>query len=762
MVDAAIKFLQSFVNGIAKNSNKLASAAVKIIETIIKGVKENAPKLAEAAKTIISEIVNNLVKLLPSELQKPVKDAINTIKKSFEDGGLKKAINTVKTVLVNLGKTATSLAKTVLPPLAKAVDLVADNLNTLLPLAISVYTAYKGWKIISTITSLFTAHTAAVTAESLAEAASLGTITLKQIAVGALTGEITLATAAQYAWNAAMSANPIGLVLTGITALATGFAAFSMFNNDAKNSTDELAQAEERLKTANENLGNTYEGLGTKISDFMSDIENSGSIFDGFNESLIISDEDKQKLSDSMDSVQGEITEIAKNAAKERNELTDGEIQRLDELFAKMHELTEQELAIEKSKQEVVTTQAEALNDASELSLEEYTQRAQKLANSAEETRTAVIDKAYEQYTEEVALLDLRLQTDSEYSEKEHNADVIAAEKRYQDAINAANKEAGDTLQILKDGYYDRADVLQEYTDKLKKLNEAEETESKTHSENIKKIDDDYYTKLDELKKSNINEQQKNLEADKLLKEHEKATEEEYNRHIKKNTEIRNEQQKALDNKNYQNQLAGFLNLMGLYEIYTGKTDKKSRGIVSAFLKPMDNLDKDTKKKFEDAMDGAWEGLDEKENSLINKALSIGGSVCEAFRRIFDEHSPSKVFKKIFKYTLEGGEGGFDEEAPKLYKQSEKIAENVTKRMQAGVSADGLVAKMRAAVAASHSVLSSQLTANVNHSVKLREEENDRKRILKGDIYTSVNFDGRETAVMLAPYMSEELAWEDG
>lgn len=148
MVEASIRFIQSFVDGIINNSGQLVTAA----------------------KSIIKTIVDNLVNLIPSEIQKPVKEFIKTLSNSFENGGLKKAINTVKTVLSNLAKVATNLAKTVLPPLAKAVDFVADNLSTLLPLAVSVYTAYKSWKIISSVTAMFAAQTAAVTAETLAEA----------------------------------------------------------------------------------------------------------------------------------------------------------------------------------------------------------------------------------------------------------------------------------------------------------------------------------------------------------------------------------------------------------------------------------------------------------------------------------------------------------------------------------------------------------------------------------------------------------------
>lgn len=760
MVDTSIKFVQSFVDGIAKNSDKLASAAVKIIETIISGVTDAAPKLAEAAKTIVSAIVDNLVKLLPSELQKPVKEAVNTIKKSFEDGGIRRAINTVKTVLSNLAKVATNLAKAVLPPLAKVVDLVANNLDKLIPLAVSVYTAYKSWKIISTITSLITAHTAAVTAESLAEAASLGTITLKQIAVGALTGEITLATAAQYAWNAAMNANPIGIVITAVAALAAGIGAMSMTMGEGATATDGLKQAQEELATANENLGSSYEEIGNKFSDFYTEIENSGSIFDNFNEQILISDDEKQALADNMDSVQGEITEIARLAADERRELTSSEIQRLDELFQKMHELSEQELALEEAKQGVVTTQAKALNDASGISLEEYTQRSQKLVNSAEETRTAVIDKAYEQYTEEVALLDLRLQTDSEYSEKEHKADVEAAEKRYQDAINAANKEAGDTLAILQQGYYDRADALKKSTEELKQLNQDEIDENTKHKDNLNSIEENYNKDLEDF----IDEEKDNRIAAQKYKEYisakDKEIEDENTRHTKEQGEIRNKQQKILDDENYQNQVKSFLGLEGLYETYTGKTGKHSEEIVNAFFTPMENMPEETKNNFKEAVQGAIDGLEEKKDSLFFKACDLANGVINTFRRIFDEHSPSRVFKKIFKYVIEGGEVGVDDEAPKLYKQADDVASTFTKRMQAGISADGLVSKMKAAVSAGRAIVAQKLTANVVHEVELHNDDNDKKYFFKGDVVTHIGIDGREFAVVATPYVSEELAWE--
>ena len=71
-----------------------------------------------------------------------------------------------------------------------------------------------------------------------------------------------------------------------------------------------------------------------------------------------------------------------------------------------MHELSDQELAIEQAKQGVVATAAEDLANSADIGFEEYEQRSQKIANTAEETRSAVISKAEEQYYEELALLE--------------------------------------------------------------------------------------------------------------------------------------------------------------------------------------------------------------------------------------------------------------------------------------------------------------------------------------------------------------------
>lgn len=769
LIDEAGKIFGELAVKAAESAPKMVEASIRFIQSFVDGIINNSGKLISAAKSIIKTIVDNLVNLIPSEIQKPVKEVIKTLSNSFENGGLKKAVNTVKTVLVNLGKTATNLAKTVLPPLAKVVDSVADNLNTLLPLAVSAYTAYKSWKIISSVTAMFAAHTAAVTAESLAEAASLGIIKLKQIAVGALTGEITLATAAQYAWNAAMNANPIGIVITLVATLATGFATLASCQQDSNDATKDFEDATRNLENANNRLSDTYDTLADKFSDFYSDIENAGSILDGFNDTVLLSNERQQELAQKMDDTQAEITEIARLATEERRSLTSTEIERLDELFAKMHELSAKEIELEQKKQGIAQNAAKVLMETHKGSVESYQEQSNKITNTAEETRKAVTDKAYEQYNEELALLEMRLESDKSYTQKMYDNDAAAAKKTYDNAVTAANKKAADTLAILQKGYLDRAEVLKSYTNKLELNNTYEQLAEKEHTEKLQKIDNEFNKKLSELNEQKLAEGERWMKELDIQKQKEAKQQEADNEYREKLTAARNSTQKILNNENYQNQVKAFSELTTLYEFYSGEISKESQNIVNAFMTPLKDMPEETKNTFQLALDGAVNGLRERSIDLFTTAKNIVGGVISIFTRGFDEHSPSRVFRKIFKYTLEGGEGGLDDESPKLLSKAEKIGDSFTKKLKSGINADSLIGKMRDTVQFQHfttaqeilhkHIVSMELSNNIMKIAESLAGFETKPFTARGNIQTQFNIDGRELAVAITPFVSEEMVW---
>lgn len=137
----------------------------------------------------------------------------------------------VQQIVTGVG-TATAEAISYLRETNSAIDLLvtafefAATAATVAGTAIGVNMAGKA---IANIATIFTANASALaffTAESgkaaVAEATLNGVFSVSEIAVGVLTGQISLATAAQYAWNTAIAANPMGVLATAVAALAVG------------------------------------------------------------------------------------------------------------------------------------------------------------------------------------------------------------------------------------------------------------------------------------------------------------------------------------------------------------------------------------------------------------------------------------------------------------------------------------------------------------------------------------------------------------
>ena len=748
MLNAAVDFLQAFVDGIANNANKLAKSAVNIIQTLITSVIEHAPDLIKAAKVIVSELVDNLNKLLPKELQAPVKDAVNTIKKSFENGGLKKAIDSVKNIVVNLGKTFTNVTKVVLPPLSKAVDFLADNSEVLLGVITSVYAAFKSYSIISTVTALLTTHTAAVTAESLAEAAALNTITLKQIAVGALTGEITLATAAQYAWNLAMNLNPIGIVITAVAALAAGIAALNLC-------VEQETSSEQLLAESYEGIAEAYANVADGASNYIDSISQSGDALAGFNDAIIISNERQSELTQKMDEVQTEITEIARHAKEERTSLTEEEIQRLDDLFAKQKELADEQLKVQEAYQGVVKGIAEDLAANHDLSLEEYQAYATKYTATAEKTRDDTVAAAEAQKMNWLAQKQALIGTDEQYTEEWYAQQREAANKDYDATVAEANALCADTLKILQDGYKDRADGLKTYSDNQKKYNDDILRENKRSNDNL--------VALEQAKQAEIKKEYDSGGCDTWLIEqkYDQLITNEKNQHNKKLAALNDEFTKSFD-KNQQDQLSTWMGMLSQTELYGGKISNEDKKLVDGIIADYDRLPPKCQENMNESMQGMIDKIKERAPELYADATSVADNILSIFRKKWDIHSPSKEFKKIFSYAMQGGENGLKDEAPKLYKQADEVASTFTNRMKAGVSADGLVSKMRAAISAQKVVIAQEIASKTSFSNELLDaikKIGDKSFLAKGEVQTRINVDGRELAVALTPFVSEEMAF---
>lgn len=141
----------------------------------------------------------------------------------------KNIVPRVKQIATGIG-TATTEIISYLRETNSTVGLVITVFEGVADAAIvagSAIVASMAGKAIVNIATVFTANATALaffTAESgkaaVAEATLNGVFSVSEIAVGVLTGQISLATAAQYAWNTAVKANPLGALAAVVSAVA--------------------------------------------------------------------------------------------------------------------------------------------------------------------------------------------------------------------------------------------------------------------------------------------------------------------------------------------------------------------------------------------------------------------------------------------------------------------------------------------------------------------------------------------------------------
>lgn len=737
----------------AEQAPQMINAAISFIKSFINGIKDHSAELLQAAQEIVWALVDGLVKLLPKEIQKPVKETVNILKQSFQDGGLKQAINTIGTILKNLGKIVSDIAKTVLPLFAKAIDFVGKNLKIIIPLITAAVTAWKTWKIVQQVsgwmksvaqtitatTAATVASTAAATAETAATTAATGAITLKEIAVG-------LATKAQLLWNAAMNSNPIGLVVTAIGflvgALGTLYAA-----------TEDQQTAEERLNEANENLGESFEGAAESFDNFEEGLQNAESNLSAFNDTMFASSEEQQELQKNMEEVQAGITEICKTAVENRGSLTDEEIEKLENYFERLNELTQQELDIQQQKAESIKQIAVDEANTYEGSLEDYQELSQKWIKTAQEQYDAQVQLAEQNEIEQLALLNKSYDDQNKAHDDYYFEQVNRFKNQKEQAVSEAKEQFEAVNAAYKDGYFERAEILQDWLEKNNELSEQERQETEHHNQ-----------LMDELEQKEA-ENLYNHQAKRMAytNKYTKQMEEENERHTSKLADIREAYNSGF-NEDVQEELGTWAAYVAQVTKNGGELTEEEQALVNDLIDIMDDLPPESRSVIENMMDGMSAGVREKSVALIAESAAAMDKVIGAMNNKLEIHSPSKVTRRMFHYVMEGAELGVEDEEPALEKRASGAAQSFLDSFRnAKIDASALVQRMKSAIAAQNISLSAPAVSSASFAaVRSAFGSFAENEPVPGQYVarTEVIIDGREVARATAPFLGSQLAWE--
>ena len=162
-IDTALELTEKFGDKISENSEKIVSAGAKIISSLIEGIKKSIPKVLKTAKKVIKDFADALEKEIPA-----------------------------------------------LKPFAEIVKFVADNFEMLASVAVGVWTAFKGYTIISKVSK----------------------------AVSLLGDAVKIA-------GLAMTAHPLGLALMGIAGIATALISLDSMAGDYETNLDKAIKKEQ-------------------------------------------------------------------------------------------------------------------------------------------------------------------------------------------------------------------------------------------------------------------------------------------------------------------------------------------------------------------------------------------------------------------------------------------------------------------------------------------------------------------------------------
>lgn len=386
MVDTAVDFIESFIDGIGKNKKKLVGAAVDMAETLGGGLAD----------------------LLPDELGEPVEEAIDSITESLESGGLEDAGETVVKTFDNVIKVVGELADVALPPLTKAVDFAGEHLELIAASATTAFAAFKGYKVVTEANdvlskgaSVWKTASAAVDAYNVVQMActaqgviSNATLTTGQAVVGLLTGKISLATAAQTAWNAVMNANPIGLLVTAIGALVAGLGVYKLATDESKESQYALTDAQKKAIEKTHEEYEAYKELDNARKEAMGNVEAEYGYLSQLNDELMgLVDSNGQVKAGYEDRANFIVNQLAQAFDLEEDEVWDiiGANSTLADSIDELIEKKKAEAMLnanQEAYEEAIRKQNEALMDYTN-SLSEY-ESAQKKYNEAKEAAKKV------------------------------------------------------------------------------------------------------------------------------------------------------------------------------------------------------------------------------------------------------------------------------------------------------------------------------------------------------------------------------------
>lgn len=591
MVDAGANMIVSFVQGISKNARKLSTAAVNVGKSLVSALLKFVPEAGKAGLKLITAFAKQLVGY---KLGKDIESLGSTIIKSFSDisRSVSNAIGKITPIIEKMASAAIKAAEGGIEVLANTIEFLCNHIDVVLPLVSAAATAFAALSIAKNAATWIQGATTAF--QGLTAAMSL-------------------------------SLNPFTLAVAGAAALVAILVTVVAMQEDTVTSAERLAESQE-------NLAESCQGVFDQYGAWSDAVKAADGSLDALTSTMGIAKDKQQELAAEMDAVQAQITAIMKTASDERRGYTEAEIQTLQDLFAQMRSLSEQELAIQQSYQDAVLTQASNLLDAENMTAESYTEYAARIAAQAETTRDAVINSASDKYTQAIAYAEQEREAvlnseagkneeQKELAEQAYQDAINTAAKEYQAAVDAANAKCNDTSEIIAQGYAKNADLAHAWSEEQAMIAAEETANANAYKQELVNA---YQSYVDEMQQKGADEYTARDNLQKQLLD----IEERYTDRI---ASTNNRRAANLDEAT-QKQIATLLEMVAESGSAYDDLDSTTQQMVDGFMENIDRLSPETKDSLNDTLKGMGMTIDSNGKLLYTSGEKSGQEVVRGWK----------------------------------------------------------------------------------------------------------------------------------
>ena len=427
----------------------------------------------------------------------------------------------------------------------------------------------------------------------------------------------------------------VGIVATGI-GLVSGLVSWINDLNDAATNAN-FSHFSEQWDTINTGLSNAKSNL------------------EDYNTQVFESNGQMATIEEDLRQVQADISAICTTASQQRRDLTQSEIDALEELFQTEQELTQQQLDLYQRAMDVAVLSAQMdLQQAANMDTDTFNQTLSENYKTMMDAYQQIATYSDTWLAQQEAQLYSYYESRGQLNSAEHQQAVADARAQAEQMkTEAQNQVAGMLEQWL--GYYEEKYNLDElYYQKTETYNTSLSQEWAKYLAEMDRIRQD--STLSEYERQQQLESATDYFGGRMSNIYQDLT-----------AGMDEEERKALDT---------YLRWTSDTALWGGETSTEAQRMVQTIITAMDELPEETQTAMKESFNGAGQIIQQRAPGFIESCVgSFTGWVDDVFN-LLGVNSPSRVMKQLFGYVMDGAEIGFDNGADNLLSKANRFTKD--------------------------------------------------------------------------------------